>query len=359
MGASTSRTISYNAKLTSTREKYHKNGVPQDAIFEAIPTLNALRNKGSFKVDTAGGEVIRINIINEKNSNGKAFAGYEAANLTPQDEFTIAYDQWRQYSWTTPISGLEIFQNSGDSRIFPLLEQKEKVTYMSATEDINRDLYDAANLSATGTTGTSGKQINPIPLLVQALPTDGQDVHGIDQSAETYFQNRAIDGSGMTTRALFLQTLRHAVNMGNRGRGGGMIDLLAFDQNSYELFEDALDEKVRYMQTAKATPGFEKIHYKGVECFWDVYVCDAGDNSKLGTNGGPSTSIQNGSIYGLNSKCMKFYIGKGKDFSPTPFVDGTYQGQDAKLSMTLLYAQLVADSRRNQMVIYDVPVSWS
>jgi len=45
----TSRTMSYNSLLTSTREKYHKNGVPQDAIFNAIPTLEALRRKKSFK----------------------------------------------------------------------------------------------------------------------------------------------------------------------------------------------------------------------------------------------------------------------------------------------------------------------
>lgn len=353
--AKTSRTMSFNALLTSTREKYHKNGVPQDAVFEAIPTLQALRAKGSFKTQADGGEVIRINIINEKNSNGKAYAGYEPANLTPQDEFTVAYDQWRQYSWTTPISGIEIFKNGGGQRIFPLLEQKEKVTYMSATEDINQDLWDVANLTTAGVTGSNGKQINSIPLLVQQDPTDGQDVHGIDQSAESYFQNRTVDGSGMTTKDLFLAKLRHGINTANRGRGGGMLDLMIFDQVSYEQFEDALADRIRYMSVDKASPGFEKINYKGVECLWDVYVPDA----NAGTNGGPDVTLTNGSIYGLNSKCMKFYVGKGKDFSPTPFVDGTYQGQDAKLSMTLLYSQLVADSRRNQVVFYGVPTAWS
>jgi len=353
MAANTSRTLSYNALLTSAREKYHKNGVPQDSIFEAIPTLEALRGKGSFKTEADGGEVIRVNIIKEQNSNGKSYAGYEPANLTPQDEFTIGYDQWRQYSWTTPISGIEIFKNGGAQKIFDLLAQKESVTYMSATEDINADIWDVANITTAGVMGNGGKNINSIPLLVQLDPTDGQDVHGIDQSTESYFRNRIKDFGGTATGEAFLNVLRNGINTANRGRGAGMVDLMAFDQVSFELFEQALDAKTRYMSTGKASPGFEKINYKGVECFWDVYVPDSENSS----NGGPDVALTAGSIYGLNSKCTKFYCGKGKDFSPTPFVDGWYNGQDSKVSMTLLYAQLIADSRRNNVVIYGVPTA--
>ena len=358
----TSRSMSYNSLLTSTREKYHKNGVPQDAIFNAIPTLEALRRKKSFKVDANGGEVIRINLIEQANSNGKAYAGYEPANLTPQDEFTIAYDQWRQYSWTTPISGIEVFKNGGE-KIFDLLAQKEEVTYMSATQDINRDLWIASDElnTTTGVTGNSGKKINPIPLLIQETPSSTNIVHGISSSSSTntWWLNRTFDASGWTTPQKYLDGLRHAVNTCNRGRGAAMADLIAFDQVSYELLEAALDTKVQYTQTKNATAGFETITWKGCECYWDVYVPDAEKQGASDANGGPDTTLTNGSIYILNSKCMKFYVGKGHDFSPTPFVDGTYNGQDAKLSMTLLYAQLVTDSRRNLGVCEHVPTAWS
>ena len=354
MALNTSRTISYNAQLTSTREKWHKNGIPQDAIFEAIPTLEALRSKGSFKTDADGGEVIRVNVIKEQNSNGKSYAGYEPADLSPQDEFTIGYDQWRQYSWTTPISGIEVFKNGGAQKIFDLLKEKEMVTYKSATQDLNKDLWAVTAIAAAGdgSTGNSGKDINSIPLLVQLDPTDGEDVHGIDQSAEAYWRNRVVSGA-ITTYSDYIGKIRNAVNTANRGRGGGKADLMVMDQVSYELFEEALDDKVRYMATDKATPGFEKIHYKGIDCVWDVYVPDA--NAE--TDGGPSTTLTKGSIYVLNSNCLKFYCGKGHDFTSTPFVDGTYNGQDAKTSMTMLYAQLMTDSRRNQAVIHNIPTS--
>ena len=69
-------------------------------------------------------------------------------------------------------------------------------------------------------------------------------------------------------------------------------------------------------------------------------------------------TLTNGSIYVLNSKCLKWYTGKGYDFSPTPFVDGFYNGQDAKVSLTLLYAQLISDSRRNLGVMYQIPTAF-
>lgn len=353
----TSRTMSFNAQLTSTREKYYKNGVPQDAIFNAIPTLEALRRKKAFRENMDGGEVIRINLIESKNSNGKWYAGYEPANTTPQDEFTIAYEQWRQGSWTTPISGIEVFKNGGE-KIFDLLAQKEEVTYMSATEDTNQVLYDVAGLTiGTGATSFGGKAPNSIPNLVKKDISTSQIVHGItsSSSANTWWLNRSKDGSGFTTPQKFIDGIRHEVNTANRGRGGGMVDLIAADQVSYELFESALDTKVQYTTTKTATAGFETVTWKGVEWIWDVYVPDA----NAGTNGGPDTTLTNGTIYLLNSGCLKFAVGKGKDFSPTPFVDGTYNGQDAKLSMTLLYCQLFTASRRNLGVIYKLPLAFS
>ena len=109
------------------------------------------------------------------------------------------------------------------------------------------------------------------------------------------------------------------------------------------------------MSTDAASPGFNKVDFGGVECIWDVYVPDP----ETPGNGGPDVTLAKGAIYALNSKCTKFYVGKGKDFAPTPFVDGYYNGQDAKVSLTLLYAQLVCDSLRNNAVLYNVPLAIS
>jgi hypothetical protein len=329
-------------------------GIPQDAIFNAIPTLEALRGKGAFKMKTAGGEVIAFNVIKDENPNGSAYAGYEQANNAPSDEFTRGFDHWRQYSWMTTISGIEEFKNSGKEKIFDLLAEKSAVTYMTATENLNKDLWNITDSVTTGVTGTSGKQINSIPLLVSKdAATANFNVHGINASTSPYWRNRVKAATGMTTDRLFVSGIQNALNTANRGRGGGKVDILVFDQISHELFVQSLREKVRYMSTDSASPGFNKVNYGGVECIWDVYVPDATTPG----DGGPDVTLTKGSIYGLNSKCMKLYCGSGKDFTSTPFVDGTYAAQDAKQSMMLFYGQLIADSRRNQIVIHNVPLT--
>jgi hypothetical protein len=72
-------------------------------------------------------------------------------------------------------------------------------------------------------------------------------------------------------------------------------------------------------------------------------------------NGGPDVTLTFGSLFVLNSKAMTFHV--GKDFEPTPFMDGTYGGQDGMASLTLFYGQLTASSRRNLGLMYDIPLS--
>ncbi len=350
--------LQYGALLTSTREKLHKAGVPQDAIFEAIPTLNAMRNKGGFKDTNGGGEVIRINILMEKNALGKSYNGLEAATMGTFDPFTIAYDRWATYEWPTVISGPDIFKNGGGSKIFDLQAQLEEVTYMSAAEDINRDIWDIANITTSaGTTGNSGKSINSIPLLIVKVPTTSNVCHGITTatSANTWWQNRAADcdsgDAGTITYALYQQKIRNLVNTANRGRSAGKVDLLVFDQVSYELLEAGLDTKVQYMSTDSASPGFKNINFKGCECIWDPYVPDA----NAGSNGGPDVTLTSGSMYALSSSAMTFHV--GKDFEPTPYMKGTYNGQDGMASLTLFYGQLTTHARRNLAVLYDIPTA--
>jgi hypothetical protein len=105
------------------------------------------------------------------------------------------------------------------------------------------------------------------------------------------------------------------------------------------------------MSTDSASPGFKSINFKGCETIYDCYVPDMG----AGSNGGPDTTLTSGSAFVLNSKAVTLHV--GKDFEPTPFMNGTYGGQDGMASLTLFYGQLTASSRRNLGVLYDIPTA--
>lgn len=354
--AQTTRSMTYGSKLTSTREKLHAKGVPQDAIFEAIPTLNLMRSKGGYKKKTSGGEVIRVNVMTEKNVLGKSVKGLEAVTMGQTDPFTAAYDDWKQYTWPLVISGMLKFQNQGEERIFDLLAELEQNLYMSAAEQINADLWDIAGITTSaGTTGNGGKNINSIPLCIVPVPGTSNKLHNITTAtgSNAWWANRVADAANSLTAATFVSKLDRLINTCNRGRTSGKADQVVMDQLSYELFESTFRDRIRYKSSENASTGFETINHKGCDIMWDVYVPDA----KTPGNGGPSATLTKGSAYVMNSKAMSLYC--GKDFEPTPFMDGTYNGQDGMASLTLFYGQVMVSSRRNLGVMFDIPTSLS
>lgn len=355
--AQTSRSLTYGSKLTSTREKLHAKGVPQDAIFEAIPTLNLMRTKGGYKKKTSGGEVIRVNVMTDKNTLGKSITGLEPVTMGQTDPFTIAYAEWKEYIWPLVISGMLKFQNQGEEKIFDLLSELEQNLYMSAAEQINADLWDAANVStANGTSGNGDKNITSIPMCAVPVPGTSNKLQGITTAtgSNTWWQNKIADGGGSLTAITFVNKLDRLINLSNRGRTSGKADQIVFDQLSYELFESSMRDRVRYTSGENASAGFEKINHKGCDIMWDVYVPNVKTTAE---NGGPSVTLTKGTGYVLNSKAISLYC--GKDFEPTPFMDGTYNGQDGMASLTVFIGQLVVSSRRNLGVFFDIPTSLS
>lgn len=348
--AATTWNESINALLTTTSKNYHKAGVITDNIFNSNALFHALHDKGEgIRMEDVGGDHIKVGLMYEGNGNVKAYAGTEVLDDTMQDGMTAAYYAWKQYSGANVLDGISKFKNSGKAKIVSLWREKTKQTLGQFGELMNQHLLDVANLSAAGATGGSGKWINSIPLLVQKDPTDGQDVGGVDQSAETWWRNKYQDSateSTATTQQLYTEML-NLYNTCGRG-GGGSPDILLADQVTFQKYVIHMDNKIRYEHTDTASAGFENVRFLGAKMFWDVYVPDA----NAGTNGGPTTTLTDGTIYMLNSKHLSLYVGKGFDFAP----QGVRQAerQDIIREYFLFYGQLVTDARRKHGVLFDI-----
>lgn len=361
--AATSLTKSFNALLTTTADKIHKSGAIQDAISNSNPMFSELMQKGKIKEKTVGGDLIRVGLMYEQNKPA-SYAGYETIDISPKDGITAAHMPWAQYAGAISIDGISRFKNAGKEKIADLM--KEKVTQLTAgwAEKFNADVWDTAGLTATTPfTGNSGKNLIGIPLYVQGLGStsgggactadDDYDVGGIDQSVETWWMNQVFDGVGATSAALLKKTMANGYNSLSQGVHGAP-DLLMFDQAGYELYESSMQDQIQYSFKDKASAGFESLAYKNAKVMWDGYVPDAelGANGKLA--GGAGT---NSSLYMLNTKTMKLYVGKDHDFKPRGFQ--TPVDQDASTSLYLCYLQLICDNRRKNGVIFDLPLAFS
>jgi len=349
-----SNTIFYDALLSTTLDAYVGSGSMFDNIFKDSAFMAAMRLMDG--VDTQnGGERIRAPLMHGKNLTVKSYSDYDTLDTTPQEGITTAFFEWSELGGTISISRKEERQNSGEAAKIQLLTTKIKQAEMSMREELNIQLLQGTVDSAEFVPGNSGKDLNPLAYFLRkdntANPTSGGNVGNIAASEAFWRHNTAvIDNASVDTGNAFalnvstytglVVALRRMYNFCSRGSGGSP-NLAVFDQLSYETYENALDDKVRYTNTKLADMGFDNIKLRGATCIWDEVVPDV-DNG--------TTAITAGTIFFLNTKFYKLIIDSETDVVTTPFVEP--ENQTAKTAKILFMGNAVVSNLRKLGVVY-------
>jgi len=354
--APSTNTIYYDALLSTTLDAYVGSGSLFDAIFKDSAFLTLLRQKDSV-IKQDGGERIRVPLMYGKNDTIKSYSGYETLDTTPQDGITTAFYDWREIGGTISISRKEERQNSGEARKIALLESKIKQAKMSMSETLSQQIVQGTVSGATFVPGNSSKDLNPLGyflrLDVTADPTSGGNVGNLASSNTWWRAKTATLGStgtqtgnafalNVSTYKGFVVALRRLYNHCSRGSGGSP-DIALFDQLSYETYENALDEKVRYSNTKLADMGFDNIKLRGATCVWDEQVPDIDSGT---------TTITGGTCFMLNSNFYHLIIDSQTDVVTTPFVEP--ENQTAKTAKILFMGNTGVSNLRKHGVGYEI-----
>lgn len=359
MAVPSSRTINYDALLSSTLEAYRDGLI--DNIMASNVLLSAIKAEGGWKKQN-GGERIRVPLLYGK-TPVRSYDGYDILDTTPVDGITTAFYTWRQIATPIAISRKEERQNSGEAQLFNLLKEKIKQAEMSIAEELNKMMLGKTVSGGQFVAGNGGKDVDPIPHLVQKNPTASVSVGNINQANYSWWRNRSVDGStdGATTpdtgvdkgydlntwTELFM-ALTHLYNLCSRG-AGGRPNMIITDQAGFETFEAGLRDKTRYTQQSKATLAFDNILFKpGVPIYWDEFMPDL---ENMRTYDNPATTPTS-TFFMLNTKFLYFVVDSETEFINTPFVRP--ENQDAKVAHILLYGNFVCSQRRKQGVLYGV-----
>ncbi len=342
---------SIDALLTTTSQNIHKAGLVQDNIFNSNAVFHCLHGKeDGIRKEDIGGDLIKVNAMYEGNDTVASFAGDETLADDIQDGMTSSYAAWRQYVGATRMTGLELFQNAGKSKIVDLWTEKVKQTTASFGEVLNAHLLDIVGGDMpTEVTGNTGKNIMSLPYMIQNDPTAVGVFQNIDQVAETWWRNKAIDGSSVGSFKALYQAWFNLYQECGQG-GGGSPDIVLTTQKLYADYVMHMDEKIRYEYTDTASAGFENVKFIGAKVFWDVYV--PGQVVAAQTNGGPGVTLDDGHTYMLNSDFLSLKVGKGLDFKPQGV--HTPEAKDGKREYSLFYGQLVTNNRRKHGVLFNV-----
>lgn len=312
---------SFTTFITSTLRNYRKQLV--ENILDQQALWFQLKQRG-FIVEDKGGRSIVVPLMYGDNDTVSSYSGYDLLDVSPQFGITAAEYDWKYIAGSVTISGQEEFENSGDKvRIFNLLDAKIRQLELSLKKEMNSQLFGDG-------TGNGGKDITGLEAAVE----DGAawaSYGGIDGSDATnaWWRNQyeAFAGTDFATAegnsTEGLDIMRRMFTACSRGNSKPTLIITTDDlYNEYEANVEG--SKLRTQSNAMADAGFINQEFKGVPMIFDEDC--------------PSAEM----IF-LNAEYIKLVVGKGRNFTSTPFVRP--QNQDAKVSQTLWAGNLVTSKR--------------
>lgn len=315
-GITESRT--YNALLTTTLDNYRKQLI--DNIFDDYPFLSWLNGKLGKAMRGANDNVKRViddgvtiveHLLFEQNSTVDSYSGYETLDVTPQEGMTIARYNWKQYSGSITISGIEERSNNSEAKMIDLLGAKAKQTEMSLRDRLSRDAFSDG-------TGNGGRNLTGVAALVSASATVG----GINPSVRDWWKS-SVDTSVGSFAANGVDAMRTQFN--NVTFGNDKPDIIFTTQDVHEFYEKTLQPILRISSNKVADAGFENLLYKNVPVLFDRDCTSA-------------------SMYMMNSRYFSYVVHQDADFKTGEFIKP--ENQDAKTANILLQANTTLNNRR-------------
>jgi hypothetical protein len=329
----TTLTRQYTTLLTATNDNMYPEIV--DQVHNQVPYLWFMANRarpGGGIVFESGGTQLKFPIVQARNTNSKAYYGYDTLNPTPQDELTSGFEPWRSNAQMVAISMDEILENMGPEGIIKILPAKYQVALMSMYQDVHRQLVQGL----VGTTGAAPadrfepgpKELLPLGFLVQKYAAgsayaNSDLVHSLNQVTETYWKNQCLI-SAATSFAAFRRESRQIVHSCSFGSTTDSPDLGLCTQAYYELLEASSDTNMRrYVDKDAVDVGFEHVKLGQTTYIMDTVLPDFGDT---GTDDVTLTAATTRAacVY-LNTNWIQLVVHEMAYFTPTPWVEAINQ----------------------------------
>lgn len=299
----------------------NRSGELADNITNHNALFMRLSKKGNIKpID--GGRTIVQELEYAENSTVAWYSGYETLNITPQEVFDAAEYDWKQLAGTVSISGLEEVKNSGKEAIINLMESRIKNLRKSLKNTAATAVY------ADGT-GSSGKELGGLQLLIDDDPTASATVGGINQNTYTFWRNQ-YSAAATTTSSNILERMNSMWLLCIRGTD--KPDFIAADSVMYTYFEASLQQNQRFSDASLAEAGFESLKYKTADVFYDDQC--------------PSKHM-----YFVNTDYLFLRPHKNRQF--VPLEDRNSLNQDATVIPVVWAGNMTCSNRSLQGVIID------
>lgn len=314
-----------NALIATTLPKVQPDVV--DNFFKATPFFWWMRDKGRVK-SWDGGDGMEIPIMFDENPNAKSYLPYEVMDVTPPHG--IGTTVWRQAHYRVPLmyARTTAAMNRGESAVVDLIDQLKEQAQLSLVKTLNTDLFKE--------TTQRSQDLNSLYYLIQEAAPTAQTLApgGISKSTYSWWRNNYVTINA--TAAGLVAGIRE-LHM-NCTNGADTPDLALCDDYTYINLENRLSTNVRFVNPRAVEFGFENLTYKGVTVMFDKSIPDDDHNGD-----------GDGTLFWLNSKYLKLYIGTDANFKVLPPEYDKWQ--DAYVGVILVDAQVTCSNMDRQGIL--------
>ena len=245
----------YNDVLTVTLESRSKE--LRDNVSKNNALLSRLREKGNMRPITGGSKIL------EELEYGEGdmvwYSGYDTISYTPKQLFTAAEYALKLCAVPVAISGEETLMNSGAEQMASLIEKRINNAEKTLCNKMAQAIYSDG-------TGSSGKEIGGLALLVADDPTSGV-VGGINRATtgNEFWRNQSATATLDKTNI----TAQMSALYNKCSRGSDKPDLIVCDDKLYSIYDATLMDMQRFSDPKLADAGFVSVKFKGADVIYD------------------------------------------------------------------------------------------
>ena len=245
----------YNDVFTTTLKD--RTGTLHDNMSKNSALLKRLKEKGNMSPISGGSKIL------EELEYGEGdmvwYSGYDTISYTPKQLFSAAEYALKLCAVPVAISGEEILMNSGHDQIMDLFEKRIKNAEKTLINKMAAAVYSDG-------TGSSGKEIGGLSLLVADDPTSGT-VGAINRATtgNEFWRNQSV--SDTVTKDNIKQLMNNLYL--KCSRGSDKPDLIVCDDALYTLYDSSLMDLQRFTDPKSADSGFISLKFKGADVVYD------------------------------------------------------------------------------------------
>jgi hypothetical protein len=282
----------------------------------------------------SSGSSIDVELEYLANDTFAGYSRYGTFQTKPQEGFTRAFVDWKQYACTTAIDGFsERISGGGQETLFKILQQKTNQTLKTFRRGIAQDLWEEDNSVIA-----DSLILNGIPYYVGTNPVTGTCAAVNRATAGNEFWRNVFNGSS-TPAQVVTETAPSFAQRGVEDLFDMMLASSPGDSQGIDTWfcsETVMGYIFKRMSNAivYTSTGDADVMFDGIKL-----------------HGRPITYTKNapaGRIYGMTMDTWYVAVHPQANFTPRAFI--TPYNQDARVSTTLLQCNIICDNPRWNMV---------